>query len=91
MTAWCFLVQHGTTIGLIFDIVGASLLALFGLPPVVNREGRIFMGIGVAAIGTDHAAARKAKRYERLGHLGLFLLIIGFAFQLVSSVSTRCR
>ena len=90
MTAWCFLVQHGTTIGLIFDIVGAILLARFGLPPVVNRGGGIFTG-PVRRIGTDVAAARKAEKYERRGHFGVFLLIIGFAFQLVSSVSTRCR
>jgi len=44
MTAWWFVVQHGNSIGLIFDIVGAILLALFGLPPAVNRGERIFAG-----------------------------------------------
>ena len=69
MTAWCFLVQHGNTIGLVFDIVGAFLLALFGLQPVVNRGGAIFMG-QTRRVGTDRAGARKAERYERLGTSG---------------------
>ena len=89
MTAWCFLVQHGNTIGLVFDIVGAFLLALFGLQPVVNRGGAIFMG-QTRRVGTDRAGARKAERYERLGHFGLCLLIIGFVCQLIASISTRC-
>jgi hypothetical protein len=86
VTAWWFLVQHSNSIGLMFDIVGAFLLALFGLPPAVSREGTIYVVEGARAVGTDPAAARKAKRYERLGRVGLGLLIIGFALQFVSSV-----
>ena len=85
-----FLVQHGNTIGLLLDIAGATLLAWFGLPPVVNREGRIYMAVGTRQIGIDHAAVRKAKRYEFLGRIGLCLLILGFAFQFIASLSTRC-
>jgi hypothetical protein len=89
MRAWWFLVQHGNSIGLVFDIVGASRLALFGLPPQANRGGAIFAG-PVRHVAMDHAAARKAELFERLGHLGLCLLIIGFVFQLVASIWARC-
>jgi hypothetical protein len=85
-----FLVQHGNSIGLVFDIVGATLLVFFGLPPEVNRSGKIFVGRGVSVAGTDPAAVRKAKRYECRGRLGLGLLIIGFLFQLIASIWARC-
>lgn len=35
---------------------------------------------------TDEAEVAKAKRYDRLGNLGLLLLIIGFVLQLASNV-----
>ncbi len=86
MKAWWFLVQHGNTIGLSFDIVGAVLITRYGLPPAVDRGGKQYLITGQA----DEAEARKAIRYECVGRLGLILLIIGFAFQLVSSIWTRC-
>jgi hypothetical protein len=89
VTAWQFLLQHSNSVGLAFDIVGAFLLARYGLPPVVSRGGGIFMG-PVRRIGTDNPAARTAELYERRGHLGLCLLIIGFVFQFVASVWARC-
>jgi hypothetical protein len=84
-----FLMQHGNSIGLVCDIVGAGLLFFFGVPPMVNPSGRIFMTREMRVVGTDPAAIRRAKRYERLGRLGLILLIVGFALQFLSNCSPR--
>jgi len=86
MTAWRLLLEHGNTVGLVFDIVGALLITLFGLPPAVDRGGVTYL----ITEGTDQAEARKATRYERLGRFGLILLVIGFGLQLVASISQRC-
>lgn len=70
------------SIGLVFDILGAYLLWKFGLPAAISREGTV----GLATETDDHAEAAKAKQYDRLGNVGLILLVIGFVLQLVSNL-----
>jgi hypothetical protein len=85
MAAWQFLVQHGNSLGLLFDIASAVLITLFGLPPNVTRGGVTHL----ITQQTDTAEASKATRYARLGRTGLVLLIIGFGLQFLSSVVPR--
>ena len=67
--------------GLLLDICGATLIFRFGLPEQVSRTGT-----GALLLEeTDEAEIEKARRYDRLGRLGIGLLISGFVLQLVSN------
>jgi hypothetical protein len=67
--------------GLFLDICGALLIFRFGMPEHVSRTGT-----GALLLeGVDEAEIEKAKRYDRLGRLGIGLLIIGFVLQLLSN------
>ena len=63
------------------DIVGAALIWRFGLPERVSREGHS----AILQEGIDQGEKQKAWRYDRLSEVGLALLIVGFAVQLVSN------
>ncbi len=79
MTDWQ---SVATAFGLVLSLVGGVLLYLFGLPPAVNREGHIHLMLEQV----DEAEAARARQYDRLGHLGIGLVIGGFAFQLVGTI-----
>ncbi len=74
------------SIGLIFDIVGVVILFYFG-PPTLNitRDGYKILPF----ISNDDAETKKnkalAEKHDRFSQLGLKLLFLGFAFQLVSN------
>lgn len=67
--------------GLILDIIGASLLFKFGLPASIDRKGHVH----IITEQLDDAEIKKGKHYDRLGRLGLILLVVGFVLQLVSN------
>jgi len=69
------------SIGLIFDIVGVLFLFKYGLPSEVSKDG----SIGLSLQGTDLDEIRKWKKYNILSKIGLFFILIGFAFQLFSN------
>ena len=69
-------------LGLLLDIIGVVLLWCFGLPPDVRREGQSY----ILAEGEDQTEKRKAKLYDCLSKLGLFLIIFGFIVQIVGNV-----
>lgn len=68
-------------IGLILDIVGAVLLFKFGLPAQIDRTGSVH----IITEEVDHDEVRKGKLYDRWGKIGLVLLMVGFALQLISN------
>ena len=70
------------SIGLLLDIFGMVLLFRYGLPENLDRGGRPFT---IAANLPDKAEIRKARHHDRMGQLGLALLIAGFLFQLASN------
>jgi hypothetical protein len=70
--------------GLIFDILGAGILWRFGLPPSINRDGHIT----ITCQQTNEQEKDKAGLYDFLSHLGLFLVALGFVFQLISNFIT---
>ena len=69
------------TLGLILDIAGVALLWRYGLPPDIHREGRMVYASPNVNIGE----VNKAKLYDLLSNLAMFLLITGFFLQIVSS------
>ena len=73
------------SLGLLCDIIGAILILKFGLPVTVSRTGAQCLLLE----GEDTNEILIAKRYDRMAKLGLGLLIIGFAFQLLSNFVTR--
>ena len=65
--------------GLALDIVGAIFIFKFGLPPRVSRGGTRSLLLE----GHDPKEAAKAELYDRLGKVGVGLLILGFFLQIV--------
>ena len=70
------------SVGLALDIGGAVMLFLFGLPPAISREGHS----GLLLEGTDEAMKRRERLYDRLGRLGITLIVLGFLCQLVAGL-----
>ena len=73
--------------GLILNIVGTVLLAVFGIPkPTFNTEGHIRL-IASQTDPEEAAAARGKKlQYEMLSRMALAFLLAGFVFQLAAAV-----
>jgi len=67
--------------GLVLDIVGAMMLAKFGLPPDFNPLGE--SALIIEKINQDEV--NKGNLYRRLGRIGIALIVAGFALQLVSN------
>jgi len=67
--------------GLIFDIVGVLLIWKYGIPEPISKDGTV----SIAFEGIDESEKMKAKRYDRVSHVGIFLLVLGFALQLLSN------
>jgi hypothetical protein len=68
------------SIGLVLDIVGALMVWVFGLSPLLTSEGEV--------LTVDYADGRSTKRIQRcnrLSNLGMLLVVGGFVCQLVSN------
>ncbi len=69
------------SLGLVLDMIGAILIATFGIPPKVDRKGEG----SILLEQTDSDEIRKAKKYDFISGLGFALLIFGFFLQIVSN------
>ena len=71
-----------SSVGLFLDILGVILVFLFGLPSAVRKTG----GTTILWAGgkSEEEAKKEYKLHWLMSHLGLVLLILGFALQLVS-------
>lgn len=65
------------SLGLLLDIAGAALLWLYGVPAPYTSDG--------TAIVETPDKTGTAKRYIQRSHIGFFLIILGFIFQLLSN------
>lgn len=70
------------SIGLCFDIIGAMLVWIFGLPPDVRKGG-----YGFLIASKSEKEAKKATIYNCFSILGMALLILGFILQLMSNIA----
>lgn len=77
-----FFIKYIGAIGLILDIMGAYLIFKYGLPEEVSRTG----SIGLILEQEDEEEKAKGKKYDKFSKIGFYLLILGFVFQLVSSI-----
>jgi len=68
------------SLGLLLDIIGAILIWKYGLPESLSREG-----VAPAFSVIDASLRAKAKKYNWYSNIGLFLLVLGFVFQLISN------
>ena len=77
--AWVFALPaaYVGTFGLGLDIVGAFLIWRYGLPPDVRPDGTEYVVTG----GYDQEERARGRRFDRLSHLGMYLLVLGFALQ----------
>jgi hypothetical protein len=72
-------------IGLILDIIGAYLIFKYGLPEEVSKTG----SINLVLEKVEPKEVEKAKKFDRLSKIGFYLLILGFIFQLISSLKSN--
>ncbi len=68
-------------VGLCFDIFGVVLIFLFGLPPMIDPEGHLF----VYKKRKNVPDIKPVSTYRRWARTGLGLLIFGFSLQAAGS------
>lgn len=68
-------------LGLFLDIIGAILIAFYGIPPKVDREGTVLLAVKKG----KKEELKKAKKYDFISGLGFALLIFGFILQIISN------
>ena len=71
-----------TSAGLVLSLVGVVLLFRYGMPYRVRTRGQPIR----IAISNDPRAATLDRRYEMLGWLGLFLVVLGTICQIIGAV-----
>ena len=71
-----------STAGLVLSLIGVLLLFRYGMPYRVRTGGS---SIYVAS-SSDPREATLERRYEMLGWLGLFLVVLGTVCQIVGAV-----
>jgi hypothetical protein len=71
--------------GLILDIIGAIFIYKYGLPEEVSRTG----STNIVFTKVDTKEIEKGKRFDKWSKIGFYLLIVGFLFQLISSIKSN--
>ena len=66
-----------SALGLFLDIIGVLLLWRFGLPPDIRRSGHSYVLLEVE----DESEKKKAKLYDKISHVAILIIVLGFAFQ----------
>jgi hypothetical protein len=86
---WSVVIQQAERLGLVIEILGAVLIALFlialyGLPPAIDLGGQKY----AALEQTDAAEALAVVRPDGRGRVGLAVLAVGFLLELVGTFSS---
>lgn len=69
------------SIGLVLGMIGVGLVFFYGISPMIDSDGAVFM----IAEHEDENEKKRAKKYNCLSRLGLILIFIGFVLQLSSN------
>ena len=67
-------------IGLLLNLIGAALIFLYGLSPLLSRDGSLLLSVGKS----EHLE-RKARHYSILSRLGISSIFAGSALQLLGN------
>ena len=67
--------------GLVIDIIGVVLIFFFGISPMIDSEGSVFITLEQR----DELEIRKAKKYKCISRFGLILIALGFIAQIISN------
>ena len=70
------------SIGLIIDIIGVILIFLYGISPMLDVKGTVFL----VAEQEDEVEKKKAKKFQCISRFGLIMVIVGFFLQLTSNL-----
>ena len=70
-------INYISSIGLLFDLFGAFLLYIYGLPSKYD--------LGTSFTDFDKPDEKNNKRIMRRDHLGIWFIIIGFLFQFIGT------
>lgn len=71
-------------IGLILDVIGAVIIFVFGISSGLNKEGASGW-----ILENSNEMKKKAIFYDWISRGGLFLIILGFIFQIIGNVRLR--
>lgn len=71
-------------IGLSLDLFGVILLFFFGIAPMIDVKGITYRSTGE----TDMDEVKKSKKYTMISRVGLGMIILGFAFQLIGNFTS---
>jgi hypothetical protein len=74
-------------VGLIFDIIGAILIFIYGVPSEISKTGAQYRILEQE----DENEKALWKKYNLRSKIGLGLLITGFAFQFLSTWISMCK
>ena len=80
---WSVVIQQAERLGLVIEILGALLIALYGLPPAIDLGGQKY----VALEQTDAAEALAVVHPDARGRVGLAVLAVGILLELVGTFS----
>jgi len=73
--------RETNSIGLGFDIVGAILIFVYGLPAKFDPEGHTH----IITHEIDQEEVKKGRIHKARSEFGVFFLFLGFLFQLISN------
>jgi hypothetical protein len=71
------------SLGLTLNLIGVILIFFYGISPMIDTDGNTYRITGEK----DENEIRKARKYKCASRLGLILVIIGFIFQLLGTIS----
>jgi hypothetical protein len=64
----------------VLGCLGTVLVFFFGIPPRLDSEGHVY----IVANQKDETEKKKARRYDRIGKIGLLLIALSFLSQLIA-------
>ena len=83
------IIGHLSSIGLVFDIIGAILLFVFGLSHLVTLDGSVILTARLDTKEEEIKNISDAKSRLCLSRIALDLIVVGFLFQLIGNLNSN--
>ena len=79
--------NHMENVGLLFDVIGAALLFIYGLPNYISISKSEDLPMkGIEKLIDPSQISPEYKKYKCLSRLGIGLLIAGFLIQILANL-----